>query len=67
MITQLDLDEQDAELLGQILEAYLADLKFEIPNTNTLAFKAGLREKEQQVERLLAMLETGNADKETVV
>jgi hypothetical protein len=67
MTIQLHLDKQDAEALRQILETYLGDLKFEIPNTDTLAFKAGLREKEQQVERLLAMLETGHADKETVV
>jgi hypothetical protein len=67
MSIELKLNEGDAEALREILEAHLGDLKFEIPNTDTLAFKAGLREKEQQVERLLAMLETGHADKETVV
>jgi hypothetical protein len=41
MTIQLHLDKQDAEALRQILETYLGDLKFEIPNTDTLAFKSG--------------------------
>jgi hypothetical protein len=56
MTVELKLDEGDAEALRQILEAYLGGLSFEIADTDSAEFKARLREQEQRLERVLAML-----------
>jgi hypothetical protein len=56
MTIELKLDEGDAEALRQILEMYLRDLSYEIADTKLMEFKAGLRQDQQRVERVLATL-----------
>jgi hypothetical protein len=56
MTIELKLDEGDAEALGRILEMYLGDMSLEIADTDSLEFKAGLRQHKQRVERVLATL-----------
>lgn len=62
MIIELKVDEEDAEALGEALEAYLGDLRFEIAHTDSIDFKAGLREQEQRVERVFAMLKAAHGE-----
>lgn len=50
---QLFLDDADAVILREVLDAALRDLRFEIADTDNAQFKARLRDREQKLRALL--------------
>jgi hypothetical protein len=56
MTTELKLDKEDAEILQQVLEAYLSELRFEISNTDSFDYRSGLHQQEDRIKRMLATL-----------
>ena len=54
---QLMLDNDDTILLRRILKSYLSDLRVEISNTDSFAFRQGLKEDEVHIKSLLGRIE----------
>jgi hypothetical protein len=52
----LDLTDRERELLVEILEADLSDLRAEIAQTERLAFRAMLKERREVLERTIQAL-----------
>jgi hypothetical protein len=52
----LKLDNEDAEVLRQVLEVYLSELRFEIPNTDNRDYRSRLHKQEDRIRRMLATL-----------
>ena len=52
----LDLTPDDAEMLVEILEDYLGDLRMEIADTDRLSFREGLKRREAFLKRVLDQL-----------
>jgi hypothetical protein len=61
MTIELKLDREDAEILQQVLEAYLSELRFEISNTDSFDYRAGLHTQEDRIKRMLAALDGAGA------
>jgi hypothetical protein len=55
---QLALTEQEAEILRDLLDAYLPDLKREVARTERHSLRHALVQRQELVERLLAQLGT---------
>jgi hypothetical protein len=53
---ELKLDKEDVEVLQQVLEAYLAELRFEIGDTDSFDLRSSLHEKEDRIKRMLGVL-----------
>jgi hypothetical protein len=53
---QLELSPDDTEMLADVLEDYLGDLRMEIADTDRLSFREGLKKKEAFLKRLLDQL-----------
>jgi hypothetical protein len=53
---ELKLDKEDVEVLEQVLEAYLAELRFEIGDTDSFDLRSSLHEKEDRIKRMLGVL-----------
>jgi hypothetical protein len=53
---QLTLTQEDAALLREILESTLSDLRMEIRETDSQAFRAELRTREQLLARVIGEL-----------
>lgn len=63
MTTELKLDKEDAEILQQVLEAYLSELRFEISSTDSFDYRSGLHRQADRIKRMLATLNsTGTRD-----
>jgi hypothetical protein len=56
MTIELRLDQEDAAILQQVLEAYLGELRFEIGGTDSFDFRSGLHKQEDRIKRMLATL-----------
>lgn len=56
MTIELKLDKEDVEVLEQVLEAYLAELRFEIGDTDSFDLRSSLHEKEDRIKRMLGVL-----------
>lgn len=56
MTIELRLDQEDAAILQQLLEAYLSELRFEIGGTDRFDFRVGLHEQEDRIKRMLGLL-----------
>jgi hypothetical protein len=56
MTIELSLDKEDAAVLEHVLEAYLAELRFEIGGTDSFDFRSRLHEQESRLNRMLAIL-----------
>lgn len=56
MDIELKLDKEDAEILQQVLEAYLSELRFEISNTDSFDYRSGLHKQEDRIKWMLATL-----------
>lgn len=56
MTIELKLDKEDVEVLQQVLEAYLAELRFEIGDTDSFDLRSSLHEKEDRIKRMLGVL-----------
>ena len=57
MSIELKLDNEDAEVLQQVLEAYLSELRFEISNTDNFDYRSRLHKQEDRIKRMLATLD----------
>jgi hypothetical protein len=56
MPIELKLDDEDAVVLQQILEAYPGELRFEIPNTDNFDYRSRLHKQEDRIKRMIATL-----------
>lgn len=52
----LNLDQSEAAVLAEVLEAYLGDLSTEIANTDSYEFRQGLKERREVLARILESL-----------
>jgi hypothetical protein len=48
----LDLDEQEREVLGKVLQNYLSDLSYEIADTDNMDFRNELKAKRAVLEKI---------------
>jgi hypothetical protein len=55
-MTQLELSPEEREVLIEVLESFLSDLRMEIADTERLAFRERLKSQEQIIKRLLEAL-----------
>lgn len=53
---ELNLTEQDAEIIIEVLDSYLSDLSMEITNTDSMEFREKLKSKRVAVQRVLKNL-----------
>lgn len=56
-MVRLELDRQQAEMLREMLESYLGDLRMEISQTDRLDFREDLKKREVLLKELIARLE----------
>jgi len=50
---QIDLTNEEAEMLNEILASYLSDLRMEIADTDSMDFREELKKREVLLKRLL--------------
>ena len=55
-MVQLILTAEEATLLSEILASYLSDLRMEIADTDSMDFRASLKQREVFLKRLLHTL-----------
>jgi hypothetical protein len=60
MTIDLKLDKQDAEILQQVLDAYLSELRFEISNTDSFNYRSGLHKQEDRLKRMIGTLKAAD-------
>ena len=53
---QLDLDDNEREILADVLDSYLSDLRMEISHTDRLEFREMLKERKAVLMRVLKVL-----------
>jgi hypothetical protein len=56
---RLGLTPNEASALKEILASYLSDLRMEIADTDSMAFREGLKQRELFLKRLIDELEEG--------
>jgi len=54
------LTPEDLELLQDIIEEYISDLRMEIQETDSYDFRQGLKQKEEALKRILRTLRSGS-------
>ena len=54
---QLELESRHRSTLLEVLESYLSDLRYEIADTDSMAFRDGLKEKKAVLMEIVEMLE----------
>jgi len=64
-VLELKLEEPEVEILREILDGSLRDLKYEIADTDNLTFKRKLRDREALVRSILDKLGSSGSGKET--
>jgi len=55
----LELTQEQAETLRQVLETYVTNLRMEIADTDRQAFREGLKKKEAMLKELIDRLSGG--------
>ena len=55
-MVRLELDRQQAEMLREMLESYLGDLRMEISQTDQMDFREDLKKREALLKDLIARL-----------
>jgi len=55
MIT-IDIDKKEKDILGNVIENYLSDLRMEIADTDSMDFREGLKEKKEVLNKVLTEL-----------
>jgi hypothetical protein len=60
-MTGLQLNPAETEMLREVLESFLSDLRFEVADTEKLAFREGLKKKEVFLKDLLGRLKMAEA------
>jgi hypothetical protein len=58
-VFKLDLDREERDLLVDLLETRLADLRMEIGNTHSLPYRDALRKKKKVLEKTVTHLRQG--------
>lgn len=53
---ELRLTRGERDLLGEVLDSYLGDLRVQIANTDNFDFRENLKEKERTLARVLVAL-----------
>jgi hypothetical protein len=56
-VAQIELTDQEAELLRNVLEEYVSDLRMEVSNTDNMDFREALKEKERILRGLVERLQ----------
>jgi hypothetical protein len=54
------LTPEDLELLQDIIEEYISELRMEIQETDSYDFRQGLKQKEEALKRILRTLRSGS-------
>lgn len=52
-MTHLDLNQQDSEVLEDVLESYLSELRMEIADTDLQDYREGLKQKKEVLVKIL--------------
>ena len=55
-MVQIEITSEEAQMLLEILETYLSDLRMEIADTDQMDFREGLKKKEELLKRLIGLL-----------
>jgi len=56
-MVRLELDRQQAEMLREMLESYLGDLRMEVSQTDQMDFREDLKKKEALLKEVIARLD----------
>ncbi len=59
-MTPLTLNDDEREVLAEILESEISDLRMEIMDTDTVAYKETLKNRERILKRILTALQQIN-------
>lgn len=54
---QINLSTEEREMLSEVLQSYLADLRYEIADTDTYRFKTMLKHRKEVMSNVLKTLE----------
>ncbi len=57
MAKTLTLTDEQQKILSDVLESVLGDLSYEIADTDSSTFKAGLKEKRDELKAIAKLLE----------
>lgn len=60
-MTHIELNEQEAQTLSEVLESYLSDLRTEMVATEQKEWRADMKRRETFVRELLGRLTAGKA------
>ena len=60
-MTHLDLNHQDTEVLEDVMESYLSDLRMEIADTDLQEYREGLKAKKDVLVKILDELKESTA------
>jgi hypothetical protein len=55
-MTHLELTKEDAEMLAEVLESALSDLRYEISNTDSFDYREGLKLRKATLMNVLGQL-----------
>jgi len=58
-MVRLELDRQQAEMLREMLEGYLGDLRMEVSQTDQKDFREDLKKREELLKDLIERLDQG--------
>ena len=58
-VVELDISQDDAASLREILESALGELRYEINNTDSHDYKETLRKKQGSLEKALGQIKAG--------
>lgn len=58
-MAQLQLTPEEGDILVEILESYLSDIRMEIADTDSTVFKVDLKRKKEVIKRILDTLHKG--------
>jgi len=53
---QIELDAKEREILKEVLESYLSDLRMEIADTDRMAFRDMLKERKEVLLKVIGAL-----------
>jgi hypothetical protein len=60
-VIQVDLNDEEREILGVVLDSYLSDLRMEIADTDRMEFREMLKRRKSVIQKVIATLEKGGA------
>jgi hypothetical protein len=60
-VIQLDLNDEEREILGVVLDSFLSDLRMEIADTDRMDFREMLKRRKAVIQKVIAAVEEGGA------